>query len=73
MKLSKNRVDVLSGWCASYDPGCRILEELEFVKRFVRDTKEKRIPVINSRSDKAMDKDSSSMWGEERTETTDVA
>lgn len=64
---------MLSGWCASYDPGCRILEELEFVKRFVRDTKEKRIPVINSRSDKAMDKDSSSMWGEEGTETTDVA
>lgn len=35
--------------------------------------KEKRITVINLTSDKAMGKDTGSMWGEERMETIDVA
>lgn len=67
VKQLKNRGDALSGGCVSFDLGCRILEEFQFVMGPVRETKGKRTTIINPRSDKAMEKHSSSMglggWG----------
>uniref|UniRef100_A0A3B3RBG4 NACHT domain-containing protein n=1 Tax=Paramormyrops kingsleyae TaxID=1676925 RepID=A0A3B3RBG4_9TELE len=59
---------------AHYYPSCSVLKELEFTEGLVRETKEKRVTIINPRCDEAMNKDgSSSMGSEEWTESVYVA
>jgi len=61
VELLKNWGDVLSlyGWCVSNDTCSRILNKLEFMEGFLRQTIQERITIIDSGSDKAMHKNSS--------------
>lgn len=52
---------MFSGWGTGYYLGCTVLEEFEFLKSLTLETKKKRITVISSGGDKAMDKEGSSM------------
>lgn len=73
MELLEDRGDVLYGGCVSDDACGRILDKLEFMESFLRETKQERVAVINSGSDKAMDKNGSGERSESRAKTVDVS
>ena len=52
------------GGCSSDDTGSSVLDQLEFMEEFVRETKEEGIAVIQAGSDKSVNQDCSRVGGE---------
>ena len=48
MKLLKNRTDVVNGGGSGDDAGGRVLDQLKFVDGLERETKEKRVAVVDA-------------------------
>ena len=48
------------------------MDQLKFLEGFVREAEEERVAVVQAGSDKALNKDGSSVRGEGRAQTVDV-
>lgn len=72
MKLLQSRGDVVHRRGPGDNTSSRVLDTLKLMERFLTKTKKKRVAVIDPGSDQAMNKNSSGMWGEKRTDTINV-
>ena len=66
MKLLENRSDVVNGGGSGYYAGSCILDQLKFMKGFVREAEKERVAVVQTGSDETVDKDSCSVGGKGR-------
>lgn len=73
VKLLKNRSNVVRSGDFTDNSGSRVLDQLELIERFMRETKKKRITVINTGGDKAVYKNRGGLNSERRTKTVNVA